>query len=324
MKKLLLVFLLVSSLLLSMNAFVAAEKTDFKGVFITVSTDQPGGGWYPFGGALSILWQKYLPGLNVTVQSSAGGYANLGLLEQKKIDIGFTNPDMAYYRYEGIKTFEGKPPYKDMRNLFNIIQGFTHIVVPQNSTIKTPFDFKGKKFGMPELSAASNIRIQAIFKAYGLKEEDMTYFRGSEEDNLEALKDGIIDVTLIPMYLGGATMMDLITANHCKLIPVDGIYRDAILAEHPYYTPGVIPKEVYGTSEDCETFGNYGFLAVDASMDEDIAYTLTKTYYEHLDEVKAMYPAAKYLSIQKGVSSVITVPLHPGSEKYFKEMGVIK
>ncbi|MBE3138504.1 MAG: TAXI family TRAP transporter solute-binding subunit [Actinobacteria bacterium] len=324
MKKLLLVFLLVSILLLSMNAFVAAEQTDFKGKFITISTDQPGGGWYTFGGVLSILWQKYIPGLNVTVQTSAGGGENLILLEQKRIDIGLSNPDMAYYKYNGTGTFEGKPAYKDMRSLFNIVGGYTYIVVPQNSTIKTPFDFKGKKFGMPPVGSATNIRVQAVFDAYGLKEGDMEYFRGEEEDLVDALKDGIIDAAMFPLYLGSAIMMDLITANKCKLIPVTGTYRDAIIAKYPFYTAKVIPKEAHGTSEDCDTFGSYSFLAVDASMDEDLAYTLTKTYYEHLDEVKAMYPAAKNLSIQGGVNSVISIQLHPGAEKYFKEMGVIK
>lgn len=323
MKKFLLVFLLVSSLLLSVNMFVAAEQTDYEGVFITVSTDQPGGGWYPFGGVLATIWQKHIPGLNVTVQVSAGGMENLMLMEQKRVDLAFANPDYSYYKYNGTGAYEGKPPYKNMRTLFNMLEGFYHIVTPQNSDVNTIYDIKGKKYGMPPIGNAMNIAVQAMFDAYGIKEGDVEYFRGEEADQVDALKDGLIAATLFPMFLGSATMLDLITANHARLVPVTGAERDAILAEFPFYAAVTIPKEAYGTSEDCDAFGLISFCAVDASMDEDLVYTLVKTFYEHLDEVKAMYPAAKDLSVQTAGSSVV-VPLHPGTEKYLREMGVIK
>jgi len=323
MKKFLLAFFLVSILLLfSVSIFAAAGEKSFENVFINLSTSQPGGGWYPFGGSIATICEKYIPGLTVTVQSSAGLAENLALLEQKKAEVVFSNPDMSYLKYRGIGNFEGKA-YKDMRTLFNITGAPYYIVALQNSPIKTPLDLRGKKIAMAPVGNSLNLAAAALFDAYGLKEEDMKFFRGARMDKADALKDGRVDAGIFIMNLGSAVMMDLITANHCKIIPVTGEYREKLVEKYPYYMAYTIPKEVYGLSKDVDSYGLSSFLACDASLDEDLAYILTKTYFEHLDEIGEMYPPAKDLTLEGGARS-IAIPLHPGSEKYFKEMGVIK
>lgn len=323
MKKFLLALLLVLSLLLfSVNMFAVAEEKSFENVFINMCTAQPGGGWYPLGGAISTVWEKYIPGLTVTVMTSAGVLENLSRLEKKKIEICFSNPDSAYFKYNGIGTFEGKP-YKDMRTLFNITGAPYNILVPQNSPIKTPLDFRGKTIGMPPVGHALNNAAAALFDAYGLKEGDMNFFRSEQMDTADALKDRRIDAGLFIVNIGAAILLDLITANDCEIIPVTGKYREKLLEKNPYYCAYNVPKEAYNLSEDVDSFGVVSFLACDASLDEDLVYTLTKTYFEHLDEIKEIYPQAKDLTLEGGVRS-IAVPLHRGSNKYFKEMGVTK
>jgi len=322
MKKFLLAFLLVSSLILfSVSIFATAEEKSFENVFINVSTSQPGGGWYPFGGAIATIWEKYIPGLTVTVQTSVGMAENLSLLKRKKAEIGFSNPDMSYFMYRGIGNFEGKA-YKDMRTLFNITGAPYYIVVPQNSPIKTPLDLRGKRIAMPVVGHSLNFSAAALFDTYGLKEEDMKFFRGERMDNADALKDGRVDAGLFIMNLGSAIIMDLIV-NNFTIVPVTGEYREKLIEKYPYYMAYTIPKEAYGLSEDVDSYGLSSFLACDASLDEDLAYALTKTYFEHLDEIGEMYPPAKDLTLEGGVRS-IAVPLHTGSEKYFKEVGLIK
>jgi len=322
MKRFLLVLLLVSSLLLSVSMFAAAQQTDFKGKFIIISSDQPGGGWYPFGGALVTLWQKYIPGLNVTLQGSTGENDNLIKVEQKRADIGFANVSVAYDKSKGLGFFEGKPAYEDLRALFACGLTTFHIVTPENSPIKTPFDFKGKKYGFYPIGTAPNVVSRNIFEAYGLKEEDMKSFYGSEHDIVDGIKDKLIDVGLFATTTGSADMLDLVVSNNAEFVTVTGTNRDELLAKYPYYSACIIPKEAYGTSEDIDTIGVRWIMVVDASMDEDLAYALIKTFYEKLDEFKVMVPATKSYSIETAFTS--GVPMHPGSEKYLKEMGIIK
>jgi len=323
MKKFLLVFFLVPILLLfSVSMFVSAEEKTFENVFITLSTGELGGGWYPFGGSIATIWEKYIPGLTVSTQTSVGLAESLSLLEKKKSQVCFSNPDMSYFKYRGIGPYEGKSPYKDMRTLFSITGAPYYLVVPQNSPIKTPLDLRGKRVGVAPIGQSMNIAAAALFDAYGLKEEDMKFFRGARMDRADALKDGRVDAAIFIMNLGSAVMLDLITASHCEIIPISEEYCKKITVECPYYVEYNIPKEAYALPEDINSFGLFSFLACDASLDEDLAYTLTKVYFEHIDEVGEMYPPAKGLTLEGGVHS--SIPLHTGSEKYFKEVGVIK
>src|SRR5690606_38155265 len=62
-------------------------------------------------------------------------------------------------------------------------------------------------------------------------------------------------------------------------------------------------------------------LAVNASMDDDTAYKLTKAFWENIDEVKATSALLKTLDPKQPLRGT-NVPLHPGAAKYFKEKGI--
>jgi hypothetical protein len=61
-------------------------------------------------------------------------------------------------------------------------------------------------------------------------------------------------------------------------------------------------------------------------LDTDLVYQFTKSVYDNLNELKAMHNGFSSLeldgsAIKEGWKDV---PIHPGAEKYFKEVGVIK
>jgi TRAP transporter TAXI family solute receptor len=323
MKKFLLSFLLILVLFtFSANAFTTSEEQSYKDVFINVSTSSPGGGWYPFGGAMGAIWEKYLPGITVTVQTSAGSPHNLMLLEQKMAEIAFLTPDIVYLKYEGIGDFEGKA-YRDMRTLYNIMGGPVYLVVSEDLPIKTPLDLRGKRVAIGPLGGTSvNIAAEALFDVYGLKEGDMSFFRGGRMDRAEALKDGRVDAGIFMVNLGSAVMIDLL-ASGFRIVPITNEYVEKIVEKYPYYVGFTITKDSYNLPEDINSIGVIPLIACDASFDEDLAYMLTKTYFEHLDEIVEMYPPAKGFSIEDGIRSIV-VPLHRGSEKFFMEKGLIQ
>lgn len=323
MRNKVLALFLILSIFLSIILFVtAAEEQSFENIFIAMHTGSPGGGWYPFGGAIGAIWNKYIPGLTVSVHSAGGLAENLMALEHKRADIAFLNPDLSYQKYNGIDFYKGKSN-KNMRMLFNITGGATHLIASPNSGIKTPLDFKGKRIGMPPVGNSLNLAANAIFDSYGLKEEDMKFFRGARADKADALKDGRVDVAIFALNFGSALVLDLIKSNNCNLVPVTGIYREKLIEKYPFYAPKSIPAEVYGLSEAVDCIGQFTFLGCDASLDENLTYVLTKTYFEHLDEIKEMYPPGKDLTIENAARIVIC-PIHPGSERYLKEQGILK
>lgn len=61
---------------------------------ITLMTGPQGGVWVPLGGALKGMWEKAIPGLQITAQPGAG-VANVIGVEQGKAQIGFSNSSSA-------------------------------------------------------------------------------------------------------------------------------------------------------------------------------------------------------------------------------------
>ena len=61
-----------------------------------------------------------------------------------------------------------------------------------------------------------------------------------------------------------------------------------------------------------------------ADMDEATAYTLTKVFSEHLEELGEEVSSLRGLTFKEMVDTTVTVvPLHPGAVKYYQEIGVL-
>jgi TRAP-type uncharacterized transport system substrate-binding protein len=69
--------------------------------------------------------------------------------------------------------------------------------------------------------------------------------------------------------------------------------------------------------------GFAGGLWVLASASNDYVYKLIKNLFDHKDEFYAIHSAAKEITHENALIG-LSVPLHPGAEKYYKEMGLLK
>ena len=59
------------------------------------------------------------------------------------------------------------------------------------------------------------------------------------------------------------------------------------------------------------------------TMPEDVAYDLTKTVWENVAEVNKTSLALSLIKREVAIEG-LSVDLHPGAAKYFKEIGLLK
>ena len=64
-------------------------------------------------------------------------------------------------------------------------------------------------------------------------------------------------------------------------------------------------------------------LVTRAAMIEDVVYLMTKSLFDHLDMLVQTHPAAKDIEVAKAPFG-LPVPLHPGAERYYREIGLVK
>ncbi|OBX37807.1 hypothetical protein A8U91_02185 [Halomonas elongata] len=55
-------------------------------------------------------------------------------------------------------------------------------------------------------------------------------------------------------------------------------------------------------------------------MDEELAYQITKTLFEHTDQLIAIHPAANDTTMKFSVDST-PIAFHPGALRYYEEQG---
>ena len=84
------------------------------------------------------------------------------------------------------------------------------------------------------------------------------------------------------------------------------------------------PANTYnGQTTDTKTVAVNATLAVGAEVSADVVYNITKTLFENQADLAIAHAKGKELSLEKATGG-ISIPLHPGAEKYYKEKGIIK
>jgi hypothetical protein len=74
---------------------------------------------------------------------------------------------------------------------------------------------------------------------------------------------------------------------------------------------------------DIPTAAIPNFLVTHSGVSDELAYQMAKTMYDNLDTLYAAHNADKAIKRENAVKGM-QVPLHPGAERYYKEVGLIK
>ena len=90
------------------------------------------------------------------------------------------------------------------------------------------------------------------------------------------------------------------------------------------YQPAMIPANTYtGQTADTPTAAIKNFLVSHEGVPAEVVYLMTKSMFENLDTMVAAHAAAKGIT-KEGATSGTPVTFHPGAEKYYREVGLMK
>jgi TRAP transporter TAXI family solute receptor len=88
--------------------------------------------------------------------------------------------------------------------------------------------------------------------------------------------------------------------------------------------PAVIPARTYeGQTYDVETAAIVNFLVTREGVSADTVYAMTRAIFSNLTQLVQTHPAAGGISL-KDAAAAMPVPLHPGAERYYREMGILR
>ncbi|MBK7768002.1 MAG: TAXI family TRAP transporter solute-binding subunit [Sulfuritalea sp.] len=309
--------LLLAAATLTLAAMAHAQE------FVTVLTGGTSGVYYPMGVALSQIYGKAMPGAKTSAQVTKASVENLNLLQAGRGEIAFTLGDSLSDAWKGDEEAGFKTPLKKLRTIAAIYPNYIQIVANADSGIKTLADLKGKRIAVGAPKSGTELNARAIFKGAGMSYKDFSkveYLPFGE--SVELMKNRQLDATLISAGLGVAAIRDLATSVKITIVsvPADVVARIGEAA----YQAGTVPANTYsGQAEAVATVAIQNFLVSHEGVSTDAAYKMTKAIFDNLPDLQAAHAAAKAIT-KENAAKAPPAPLHPGAEKYYKEVGLIR
>jgi uncharacterized protein len=308
------VFGAVLATILAVPAFAADQ-------FLNILTGGTSGVYYPLGNALSSIYGKTLPGARVTVQATKASVENLNLLQAGRGELAFTLGDSLTQAWEGVEEAGYKTPLKKLRTMAAIYPNYIQIVATADSGIKTLADLKGKRVSVGAPKSGTELNARAIFKAAGLAYSDMKVQYLPFGESVELMKNKQLDATLQSAGLGVSSLRDLATGDDIVIVAIS----PEIIAKtgDSAYIASVVPANTYrGQTLDVPTAAVRNFLVTHDGVPADLVYGMTKSMFANMPDLVAAHSAAR--EIQPDNAARSPIPLHPGAEKYYREVGLLK
>lgn len=288
-------------------------------VMATGSTTSTG---YILGGTIADLLSRTLDNTSVTIQATGGSIENTRLLMDGEADIAHSTE--LYNSWYGLGGFKDSGAIKNVMPMMQYGAWVTHIIVKEKSPVKKVQDLKGLRVGVGAAGSGNAINAEAVLKAHGITFRDIKPEYLSYSEQIDALKDGNIDVAVIMTVAPGATIVQMAAQDKIRLIPIEKAMVDKIVADNEIYKPVTLPAGTYeGVDMDISTVNSPGWFVVQKSMSEDLVYNIVKTITENFDELQQANAEFKVLT-KEMMPETLGIPLHPGAEKYFKEVGLLK
>ncbi|RZJ20381.1 MAG: TAXI family TRAP transporter solute-binding subunit [Haliea sp.] len=293
--------------------------------FFRIGTGGTAGTYYPVGGMIANSVSQ--PGkLIATAQASNGSLANVTAVAGGSLEAGMSQSDVATWAYTGTGAFEGKPKITDLRMIANLYPESIHLVVKKGSGIKTVADLKGKRVALDEPGSGTLINARMVLAAYGVKEADIKpeYIKPNQAG--DKLKDGALDAFF---FVGGApagAIAELASGGTgIELVALTGAPAEGLRKANPYFAVDNIAAGTYKDVAAVQTLAVGAQLVTSAKVDTETVYQVTKGMYSDATQkaLAAGHAKGKFITKENAVQGV-GIPYHPGAEKFYKEVGLLK
>ena len=296
--------------------------------FINMYTSSPGGDMYNMAAAIAPFWDSEL---NVIASIGPGGsVSNYKAIANGECTIGFDHQCMHYWGARG----EG--PYDP------VINGVSHMAIlfpatiqafvsAKNTSINTLADIKDKRIGIGAVGSLGarfvedyldtmfGINAQTVMAAGG------TMSNMSDSEMSSALSDGIIDIGFQLGAYPKTSIQEIENTPGVRFIPL-GEELDKYLETNKGWAKFDIPANTYaGQTEPYTTATSWAIMSVADSTDEELVYRLTRVAWEHIEEEgEACSTIARFMKLEDTLAPMAAAKLHPGAERYYREIGLLK
>ncbi|MEW6608124.1 MAG: TAXI family TRAP transporter solute-binding subunit [bacterium] len=317
-----LVSILISSVVLS----ALLSKPSFAN--LTIATGSEGGNYYPVGKKIAEILNQNAQGLSVDVKTTHGSVENLKLLADGKCELAIVQSDILYQSYfakKGTLLDQGLEiqKSKDVKGIIALFPEYIQIVIRKGtSNIKNIIDLAGLRVSLGKGGSGTYKNAIQLLETAGLSINDIHgVTKYGPEESVDRVIDGELDAAFLTC--GSIIVNEEKYRNKIKLLSFKKSILDKTIKEFPYYSQTSVEVEKT-TYRPRVPFVRA--VLVSKNITKEQAYAITRTLFENwkgLLQINAKRHTYIEFFRDKALARKITIPLHPGAEKFYIEKGLI-
>ena len=323
---------LILSLTMVMALVACGDKTDdgqgggsddsTTPVKITLATGGTTGTYYAVGNALATTLDGKLSLSSLTAVDSGASKANVQLVTAGSAQMSILQSDVLNYAHNGSggeTMFDGAA---DMNSLWVAGVYNETVQLVTSPSITDISQLKGKTVCVGDVGSGTALNAAQVLEAYGMTFDDIKVMYDSFSGGAEALKNGQCDAAFTVSGAPTPALTDLATAYNFNMPSLSDEAVSYLTTNYPF----LVQENLSGDTYPCLN-GDVVCVAVKAvftaskDLSEDVVYEITKAMFDNQAELANAQAKFGFLNPEDAVAG--SFDLHPGAEKYYKEIGVL-
>jgi uncharacterized protein len=288
---------------------------------VSLATATPGGGFPFFGDNAAAVINETDPTLNVVTQNTKGSTENIGLLNDRKVDIALVAGEPAYEAFQGIG--QAKTTALVIQAIYSNPGMFA---VRGDSPAKTLHDLIGKPIAWGTRASGLTLLGRYVTDGLGLDRE-----KDFQPHYLEKAGDGplmVADGRVAALWGGGIGWPSFTAVMQAggRFVGLTADEVTKVCAKHNFLKPITVPAGAYpGQKEAVNSVGSWSYILARADLPENVAYRLAKALHNgHAALVKRLDQAKETTPQSTAVAAPSTAQIHPGAQKYLRDAGALR
>lgn len=311
MKKYLLIFSVV---------FIFSPCNSKAKTILTLATGGKGGVYFALGPGIKKAIEKENPDVDVVVLSTEGSVENAKLIDARSVHLAFIQNDIAYYFFKGERM--SKFPSNRIMGIASLYTEVIQIIGRKELNIEKISDLKGKIVAVGPEKSGTEFNSAAILSAAGIEYDDITEMFLSFEEAKDSLINGSIDAVFITAGVPTPAIIEL--GEKINIVPIDIETITKLRKTYPFFVATTIPANSYkGQYKKVFAIGVRALLVTQRSLKSSVVEQVTKAIFNEPEILKSAHSVAYGIKLESSMTGM-TIPLHPGAEKYYREKKVIE
>jgi TRAP transporter TAXI family solute receptor len=315
----------LAAILLAACATVPSPEGEGGGAgqrFLSLGTAPPGGAFFVVGGAIAEVLNASGgdSGWEVTAEATKGSQENIRRLDRGELDLALANSAISYFAARGEGAWERSYP---LRVVVTLAPNVALFIAPAGGGVETIEDLRGRRVVVGPAGAGFEYFLGPILEAHGLTYDDFSPLHGTQAGAVDMLADGSAAAAFLGGAVPTASITQASTSQKVRFVPYDAAAVETLIESYEFFRPATIPAGTYRGLEEDYAGLDVGsmHLVTMAGVDEELIYRLTKTIYEHRDDVTAKHPAGRAINPNNAVRDT-GIEFHPGAIRYYEEIGI--